>query len=80
MKECVFMRIDENWDDCFVYIVTLVFPSTSFETYIQTTRTFVLHEEYTKNEFSILLYETFGKSIEVLHFDHWSEGHLFKFY
>ncbi|MDT1957041.1 hypothetical protein [Carnobacterium divergens] len=72
------MRIDENWDDCFIYIADLEYPSAKFNTQVQTTRTFVLHKEYTKDEFDLLMTETFGANIVVIHFDSWSEGHLLK--
>lgn len=72
------MRIESNWDDCFIYLVVLEFPVAMLNKRRQSTRTFVMRDEWTESQFEGLLKQTFGQEVELLHFDAWEEGHLLK--
>ena len=72
------MRIESNWDECFIYLVVLEFPAPTLNKRRQSTRNFVMRDELTFSQFSRLVKYTFGKEVDVITVDVWGEGNLCK--
>lgn len=72
------MRIEKNWDDCFVYAISLEIPASSYRKKWFTNRTIVLKKELGFFEMKDFIKQTFGPEVTLLNVDLWDEGLLIK--
>ncbi|MCO6018955.1 hypothetical protein AB6887_12505 [Carnobacterium divergens] len=72
------MRIEKNWDDCFVYAISLEIPASSYRKKWFTNRTIVLKKELDFSEMKAFIKQTFGPEVTLLNVDLWDEGLLIK--
>lgn len=73
------MRIEENWDDCYVYSVIIEYTLRIGEhRVIKSPRMFVFRQEKTDAELKELIHRTFGPFVEAEIVDSSDLGHLSK--
>lgn len=68
------MRIEQNWDDCFVYLVSLEVPASPRREKWFTNRTIVLKNELNFSEMKDFIKKTIGPEVTLLNVDLWDEG------
>lgn len=72
------MRIEKNWDDCFVYTINLEIPATADRKNWFINRIIVWKNELDLSEMKDFIKQTFGPEVILVHADLWDEGLLIK--